>query len=76
MVPTTPIETAINCSIPIATPDYYPMAADGRIHTVLGTIERYDGRTVVLSAGRRLDTDIVIQATGWKLGVPFLPEDY
>ncbi|QCI67279.1 flavin-containing monooxygenase [Phreatobacter stygius] len=76
MVPSTPIETVINCALPIATPDYHPMAADGRIHIVLGTIARYDGRTVVLSTGERLDTDIVVQATGWKLGVPFLPEDY
>jgi dimethylaniline monooxygenase (N-oxide forming) len=72
MVPATPIEDAVNCSIPIATPGYYPMVADGRIQAVKGTIDHYEGSTVVLSGGERIAADIVILATGWKLGVPFL----
>ena len=76
MVPKVPIEETINCSVPIATPGYFPMLADGRIKAEQGTIERYDGRTVVLSNGKRVEADVVVLATGWKLGVPFLPEQY
>ncbi|SED82260.1 Predicted flavoprotein CzcO associated with the cation diffusion facilitator CzcD [Rhizobiales bacterium GAS188] len=76
MVPSKPIEEAVNCSIPIATPGYYPMVADGRIKGIKGTIDRYEGSSVVLTGGERITADIVILATGWKLGVPFLPREY
>jgi cation diffusion facilitator CzcD-associated flavoprotein CzcO len=76
MVPDTRIEDGVNCSTPIATPGYYPMVTDGRIKGIRGTIERYDGGSVVLSNGQRVDADVVILATGWKQGVPFLPCEY
>jgi cation diffusion facilitator CzcD-associated flavoprotein CzcO len=72
MVPKGPIEASINCSTPIATEGYFPMVKDGRIKAVQGTIDRYDGGTVVLSGGERVEADVVVLAVGWKLGVPFL----
>src|SRR4051812_15692410 len=34
MVPDRRIEDGVNCSVPIATPDFYPMVADGRIKAI------------------------------------------
>jgi dimethylaniline monooxygenase (N-oxide forming) len=75
MVPKTRIEDGINCSIPIATPDFYPMVADGRIKAICGTFDRYDGKAIVMSNGARVGADIAVLAIGYKLGVPFLGED-
>ncbi len=76
MVPRTRIEDGVNCSVPIATPDFYPMVADGRIKAIRGTFDRYDGKTIVMSNGERVEADIAVLAIGYKLGVPFLPEAY
>ena len=48
------------------------MVADGRIRAIKGTIDHYEGGTVVMSGGERIAADTVILATGWKLGVTFL----
>jgi cation diffusion facilitator CzcD-associated flavoprotein CzcO len=76
MVPKTRIEDGVNCSVPIATPGFYPMVADGRIKAICGTFDRYDGKTIVLSNGERVAADVAVLAIGYKLGVPFLPDDY
>ena len=76
MVPEQRIEDRINCSVPIATPEFFPMVADGRIKAIRGTFERYDGKTIVMSGGERIAADVAILAIGFKLGVPFLPEAY
>src|SRR5215471_12914558 len=73
MVPKTRIEDCVNCSVPIATPDFYPMVADGRIKAIRGTFDRYDGKSIVMSNGERVNADIAVLAIGYKLGVPFLP---
>jgi hypothetical protein len=76
MVPEQRIEDGVNCSVPIATPEFFPMVADGRIKAIRGTFDRYDGKTIVLTGGERVAADVVILAIGFKLGVPFLPEAY
>lgn len=74
--PTKPIETTINCSVPIVTPGFFDMVADGRITAIKGTISGYERGTVNLSGGERVAADMAILAVGWKSGVPFLPEEY
>ena len=74
--PDHPIETHINCSVPIVTPGLFEMIADGRIKAVKGTIDHYEAGHVVLTGGERVKSDIAILATGWKLGMPFLPAEY
>ncbi|QDZ01037.1 NAD(P)/FAD-dependent oxidoreductase [Nitratireductor mangrovi] len=74
--PNEPIERGINCSVPIVTPGFFDMVADGRIRAIQGTFARYEPGTVFLTGGERVAADIAIQAVGWKLGVPFLPEEY
>jgi dimethylaniline monooxygenase (N-oxide forming) len=76
MVPKERIEDGVNCSVPIATPDFYPMVADGRIKAIRGTFDHYEGNTVVMSGGERIEADVAVLAIGYKLGVPFLPEAY
>jgi dimethylaniline monooxygenase (N-oxide forming) len=76
MVPKEPIENGLNCSVPIATPGFYPMVADGRIKVVLGTFDHYEGNTIVMSGGERVQADVAVLAIGYKLGVPFLPAAY
>ena len=76
MVPEQRIEDGVNCSVPIATPGFFPMVADGRIKAIRGTFERYDGKTIVMTGGERVAADVAILAIGYKLGIPFLPEAY
>jgi dimethylaniline monooxygenase (N-oxide forming) len=73
MVPKERIEDGVNCSVPIATPGFYPMVADGRIKAIRGTFDHYDGKTIVMSGGQRITADVAVLAIGYKLGVPFLP---
>ncbi len=74
--PDIKIEDEINCSVPIVTPGLFDMIADGRIKAIKGTFKEYEADSVVLTGGERVKTDIAIQAVGWKLGVPFLPDEY
>ena len=74
MVPAGRIEDGINCSVPIATPNFHPMVADGRIKAIRGTFDHYEAGTIVMSGGERVEADLAVLAIGYKLGVPFLPE--
>jgi Flavin-binding monooxygenase-like len=74
MLPKTRIEDGVNCAVPIATPGFFAMVADGRIRAIRGTFDRYDGKTIVMSNGERVDADIAVLAIGYKLGLPFLPD--
>jgi len=76
MVPETRIEDGVNCSVPIATPGFFPMVADGRIKAIRGTFDHYDGKIIVMTGGERVVADVAILAIGFKLGIPFLPEAY
>lgn len=80
MRPKGPIEAQISCGLSIATPDFYTMLDDGRMHAVQSTIDHYDSsndtNNVVLNNGERLEADVIIMAVGWQQGLPYLPEDY
>ncbi|MEO4041822.1 NAD(P)/FAD-dependent oxidoreductase [Hoeflea sp. CAU 1731] len=76
MVPKAPIEKDISCSIPIVTPGLFERFKDGSIKPVQGTFERYEGDEILLSNGERVGCDIALLAVGWKLGVPYLGEEY
>ena len=54
MVPDERIEDGVNCSVPIATPEFFPMVADGRIKAIRGTFDHYDGGTIVMTGGQRV----------------------
>ncbi|MEI2514511.1 hypothetical protein V8941_16215, partial [Acinetobacter soli] len=60
MVPKERIEDGVNCSVPIATPGFYPMVADGRIKAVQGTFDHYEGKTIVMSGGQHVAADVAV----------------
>ena len=74
MVPKERIEDGVNCSVPIATPGFFSMVADGRIKAIRGSFDRYDGNSIVMTGGQRVQADVAVLAIGYKLGVPFLPQ--
>ncbi|MFK8081964.1 MAG: flavin-containing monooxygenase [Granulosicoccus sp.] len=76
MVPDTPIEQEVSCAAPIVTPGFFEGLNDGSIKAVKGTFDHYDNGKVHLSSGDVVDCDIAIQAVGWKLGVPYIPETF
>ena len=76
MVPDVPIEKDISCSVPIVTPGLFDTFKDGSVRPVRTTYERYDGSQIVLENGEKVDCDLSILAVGWKLGVPYLAQEY
>lgn len=76
MVPDTPIEKEASCSLPIVTPGLFEALNDGKIKPVIGTFDHYEDGKLQLSTGDVIDCDIAVLAVGWKLGVPYLAQDY
>lgn len=76
MVPNTPIEKEISCSVPIVTPGLFDCLNAGTVKTVLGTFDSYTYDGLKLSTGEVVPCDTAILAVGWKLGVPYLPQKY
>ena len=74
MVPDVPIEDYISCTVPIVTPGLFENLKAGKIKPIRGTIDHYEGKEVVLTTGDRIEADMSILAVGWKLGVPYLPQ--
>ncbi|WP_108485398.1 flavin-containing monooxygenase [Oceaniglobus ichthyenteri] len=76
MVPTTPIEKEVSCSVPLVTPGLFEHLNAGKIKPVIGTFEKYTDDGLKLSTGETVPCDLAILAVGWKLGVPYLPQTY
>lgn len=76
LVPKTPIEKEVSCSVPIVTPGLFDALKECKIQNIQGTFERYDAKTIHLTGGEKIDADVSILAVGWKLGVPYLPQIY
>lgn len=76
LVPRTPIEKEASCALPIVTPGLFEGLKAGKIKNIEGTFDHYDAKTIHMTGGERIEADVVIQAIGWKLGVPYLPQDY
>jgi cation diffusion facilitator CzcD-associated flavoprotein CzcO len=75
MVPSVPIEKDVSCSVPIVTPGLFEALNAGKIKPIQGTYDRYEGGEIVMTDGQRVETDVSILAVGWKLGVPYLPDE-
>ncbi|WP_299872995.1 NAD(P)/FAD-dependent oxidoreductase [uncultured Sulfitobacter sp.] len=76
MVPKTPIEKEVSCSVPIVTPGLIECLDKGQITPVIGTFDSYTDAGLKLSTGEVVPCDVAILAVGWKLGVPYLPQAY
>jgi cation diffusion facilitator CzcD-associated flavoprotein CzcO len=56
--------------------EFYVALEGGRIHLQRGRIAAFAGAdSVALDSGKQLDADVVVFATGWRQGVPFLEDD-
>jgi cation diffusion facilitator CzcD-associated flavoprotein CzcO len=75
-VPTTPIEKEVSCSVPIVTPGLIDCLNSGTIKPVLGTFDSYTDEGLKLTTGVTVPCDVAVLAVGWKLGVPYLPQQY
>lgn len=71
--PSARIEDGVSCGLSLATEGFHEMVGEGRIRCVRGAVACYEGRGVVVGEAR-LAADLVVQATGWTPGAPFLPE--
>lgn len=76
MVPDVPIEKDVSCSIPIVTPGLFEGFKDGSIRPIQGTYDHYEKGHVVLTTGDRVPCDLSVLAVGWKLGIPYLAQEY
>jgi len=76
MVPDIPIEKEISCSVPIVTPGLIKYLDEGSITPTIGSFEQYTNEGLKLTNSETVSCDIAIQAVGWKLGLPFLPQQY
>ncbi len=76
MVPKVPIEKDVSCSVPIVTPGLFEALKAGKIKNIEGTFDRYDGKTIHMTGGEKVEADVSILAVGWKLGVPYLPQEH
>ncbi|MEM6464746.1 MAG: NAD(P)/FAD-dependent oxidoreductase [Pseudomonadota bacterium] len=74
--PKTRIEDGVNCSVPIVTPGFFDLVAKGRIRAIQGTFDAYQPGQILLTGGEKIPADLAILAVGWKLGVPFLSQEY
>lgn len=76
MVPDGPIEKEVSCSVPIVTPGFFEALKAGKIKSVIGTFDQYKDGQLQLSTGDVIDCDVAVLAVGWKLGLPFLSQEY
>lgn len=76
LVPKTPIEKEVCCSVPIVTPGLFEALKAGTVKNIQGTFERYEGNVIHLTGGQRVEADVSILAVGWKLGMPYLPQEF
>jgi len=74
MMPTTRIQNSVSCEIPIVTEGLIESIDSGDIVPINSTVKCYQSnKTLLLNNGTMIKADVVIQATGWTLDLPFLP---
>ena len=75
MMPTTRIKDSVSCEIPIVTEGFTELIESGDIVPITSEVQSYQGKNLTLTNGEEIKADVVIQATGWTLELPFLPDD-
>ncbi|MCF8609608.1 FAD-dependent oxidoreductase [Gordonia sp. HY285] len=58
---------------PSVSIDFLAKAGSGDL-TCVPAIERFDGDAVVLTDGRRIDVDVIVMATGYRMSFPFFDD--
>jgi dimethylaniline monooxygenase (N-oxide forming) len=62
--------------VPLVTPGFFEALKAGEIKTVIGSFDHYEGSKIHLSTGDTFECDTAILAVGWKLGVPYLTQEF
>ena len=75
MVPANGVEDEAHCGITIETPGFFEGIRRGAIAPHRTVIERLEPGVVVLASGERIAADTVVYATGYRLELPFLPDE-
>ncbi len=75
MVPTHALEPSVNCSAPIVTPGFFQALSSGKLSAHRSTVAHCEPDALMLANGKRLQADLVVQATGWVQGFPFLADE-
>lgn len=75
MVPANGVEDEAHCGITIETPGFFAGMRRGAIATHRTVIERLEPGVVVLASGQRIAADTVVYATGYRLELPFVPDE-
>jgi cation diffusion facilitator CzcD-associated flavoprotein CzcO len=80
LVPPGQMEDIVRGAIGLATEGFFEGVADGRItvranRTIVRLLAGDEGPTAELDDGTRLPADLIVCATGFTQGVPFLPAD-
>ena len=75
MMPSTRIQNSVSCEIPIVTEGLIEYIDSGDIIPINSTVKCYQSnKNLLLNNGTSIKVDVVIQATGWTLDLPFLPD--
>ena len=75
MVPANGVEDEAHCCVTIETPGFFAGMRRGAITTHRTVIDRLEPGAAVLASGERIAADTVVYATGYRLELPFLPDD-
>ncbi len=71
LLPDKPFDSIANCSIGLTSDQFYERAATGEIQLEKGEISRFEENGVRLTNGKKIETDMVVFATGFRQTVPF-----
>lgn len=75
LVPANAVEDEAHCGITIETPGFFDGVRHGTIATHRTVVERLEPGIAVLASGERIAADTVVYATGYRLALPYLPDD-
>ncbi|HLA52180.1 MAG TPA: NAD(P)-binding domain-containing protein [Flavitalea sp.] len=62
--------------ITLETQGFFQKVREGKIKVTQAEIASFDGKSVTLTNGEKLDCDLIIFATGFRQTIPFLPDYY
>ena len=74
LLPDKPFDSIASCSIGLTSDNFYERAAKGEIQLEKGEIKQFEADGVILNNGKKLQTDMVVFATGFRQRVPFFDQ--
>lgn len=72
MIPTHRIEDQISCSLGVEPVGFYQYVREKKIKAEQTELDYFEGKTLVLKNGKRLQPELVVFGTGFRQTLPFL----